>query len=80
MERNLDNRIEVMTPIFDLDIQAELNHFLQAHWDDTYSSFSLNADTFNQSLKTGEKEENRAQIDLYRWYKDKLIQAEAVEV
>jgi polyphosphate kinase len=79
MERNLDNRIEVMTPIFDLDLQAELNHFLQAHWDDTYSSFSLNSDTFNQSLQTGENEEYRAQRNLYRWYKDKLIQAEAVE-
>jgi polyphosphate kinase len=70
MERNLDNRIEVMTPVFDPGIQAELDRFLQLHWEDTYASFSLESNTFNRSLQTGESEEPRAQQDIYRWYRD----------
>lgn len=73
MERNLDNRIEVTTPVYDPAIQAELDYFLQAHWADTYSSFSLESETFNQSLQTGETDEPRAQRDIYRWYRQKVL-------
>lgn len=72
MERNLDNRIEVMVPVYSKEIQAELDYFLQAHWEDTYSSFDLSETDFNRRLQTGEPGEKRAQQDLYQWYKAQL--------
>ncbi len=72
MERNLDTRIEVMVPVFSKDIQDELEQFLNAHWEDTASSFSLEEARFNQRLMTGMPGENRAQRDLYEWYRAKL--------
>jgi polyphosphate kinase len=70
MGRNLDNRIEVMTPVYDPLVQVELDHFLEAHWQDTYASFSLETRSFNASLQTGGEGECRAQQDLYRWYRE----------
>lgn len=72
MERNLDNRIEVMVPIYSKEIQEELSFFLDAHWKDTYSSFALDSQHFNQKLQTGEEGEARAQKDIYQWYEKQL--------
>ena len=71
MERNLDTRIEVMVPMYNNDIQQELELFLQAHWQDTASSFSLLEDSFNQRLGSGDPDERRAQRDLYHLYAQK---------
>lgn len=71
MERNLDTRIEVMVPLYNKDIQQELELFLQAHWQDTASSFSLLEDSFNQRLGSGDPDERRAQRDLYHLYAQK---------
>lgn len=48
MERNLDTRIEVMVPVYSKEIQDEIEIFLKAHWEDTYSSFSIEQNTYNQ--------------------------------
>jgi Polyphosphate kinase len=72
MERNLDTRIEVMVPVYSKEIQSELEVFLVYHWNDTYSSFSLQEHIFNQPLNTGEEGQNRAQRDLYTWYASRL--------
>mgnify|MGYP001104333468 CR=1 FL=1 len=69
MERNLDTRIEVMVPLYNKEIQQELEVFLDAHWKDTASSFSLQESSFNQKLSTGDPGEKRAQRDLYQYYK-----------
>jgi polyphosphate kinase len=41
MPRNLDHRVEVVTPIEDAAIQAELSSTLEALWRDTATSFEL---------------------------------------
>jgi polyphosphate kinase len=41
MPRNLDHRVEVVTPIEDLALQAELSSTLEALWRDTTTSFEL---------------------------------------
>ncbi|MCF7953386.1 MAG: polyphosphate kinase 1 [Spirochaetales bacterium] len=69
MVRNLDNRIEVMAPIYDADLKNELDQYLEYHLRDTYSSFSLNTNTFNVPLQRGTPDETRAQRDLYLLYK-----------
>jgi polyphosphate kinase len=43
MPRNLDHRVEVVTPIEDLAMQAELASTFEALWRDTASSFELDA-------------------------------------
>jgi polyphosphate kinase len=43
MPRNLDHRVEVVTPIEDETIQAELSATIEALWRDTASSFELDA-------------------------------------
>jgi polyphosphate kinase len=43
MPRNLDHRVEVVTPIEDLSLQGELAATLDALWRDTESSFELGA-------------------------------------
>jgi polyphosphate kinase len=43
MPRNLDHRVEVVTPIEDVALQAELIATLDALWRDTESSFELDA-------------------------------------
>ena len=41
MPRNLDHRVEVVTPIEDLALQAELSSTFEALWRDTATSFEL---------------------------------------
>ena len=43
MPRNLDHRVEVVTPIEDVAIQAELVSTFEALWRDTATSFELDA-------------------------------------
>jgi len=43
MPRNLDHRVEVLTPVEDPTLQAELAATLEALWRDTGSSFELDA-------------------------------------
>ena len=43
MPRNLDHRVEVVTPIEDVALQAELASTFEALWRDTATSFELDA-------------------------------------
>ncbi|MBI9102576.1 MAG: polyphosphate kinase 1 [Spirochaetales bacterium] len=75
MVRNLDNRIEVLVPLYDKSIRKEIEHFLNVHMTDTCSSFSIHSSSFNQPLmmegdyREGVKCKVRAQQDLYNFYR-----------
>ena len=43
MPRNLDHRVELVTPIEDIALQAELSSTFEALWRDTAASFELDA-------------------------------------
>jgi polyphosphate kinase len=43
MPRNLDHRVEVVTPVEDLALQAELSSTFEALWRDNANSFELEA-------------------------------------
>jgi polyphosphate kinase len=43
MPRNLDHRVEVVTPVEDVALQAEIAATLEALWRDTASSFELDS-------------------------------------
>jgi polyphosphate kinase len=72
MVRNLDNRIEVTTPIFDKDIQKELKEMLMIQLRDNTKARIIDKNDENKYVsKEGAKV--RAQIDLYDYLKEKHI-------
>ncbi len=63
MRRNLDRRIEAITPIEDLKLKSQLHNLLKTYIDDNYYSWLMNPDgSYKKSSE--EKLSNRSQFDL----------------
>ena len=60
MPRNLDHRVEVVTPVEDLALQAELASTFEALWRDTTSSFELDASGTWQRVQPKKDERPRS--------------------
>lgn len=75
MTRNLDRRVEVLTPIFDHDIQATLRTVFNIQWNDNVKARDLACQDDNAYVchNVG-TEPQRSQLALYDYYK---AQAEA---
>ena len=73
MIRNLDNRIEVTTPILDKDIQKELRDMLQIQLSDNTKARLIDKDMHNQYYVDG-KEPVRAQINIHHYLLNKHTQ------
>jgi polyphosphate kinase len=69
MQRNLDHRIEVTTPISDPRIKEQLWTMLQIQLRDNTKARLISADNINQYRKTGEEKSTRAQFEIYDYYK-----------
>ena len=65
MRRNLDRRIEAVTPIEDIKLKSQLYNLLQIYIDDNYYSWVMNKDG-GYEKKTADSNLNRSQIDLTR--------------
>ena len=65
MRRNLDRRIEAVTPIEDLKLKSQLYDLLQTYIDDNYYSWIMNKDGIYEK-KEGDSNSNRSQIDLIK--------------
>ena len=63
MRRNLDRRIEAVTPIEDLKLKSQLYDLLQTYINDNYFSWEMNKDG-NYEKKSENSNSNRSQIDL----------------
>ena len=70
MPRNLDRRVEVLSPVLDPQLIAELEHFLDEHLQDSYSSFTIDAVENNRLLRKPDVTGERAQVALYGYYRD----------
>jgi polyphosphate kinase len=70
MERNLDYRIEVATPIFDPRIQAEITEIFEYQWRGTVKSRWISSDMKNEYRRT-EGPPFHAQQNLYTKYSEK---------
>jgi len=58
MKRNLEARVEVVTPIEDADLQAQLREMLNAQLENTRSGWEMDADGhYTQRQPTGDKEQ-----------------------
>ena len=66
MIRNLDNRVEVAAPIYDPDIQKELDAFFEIQWRDNTKARHLSEEKINKMRRTKERKKCRAQSDIYR--------------
>ena len=65
MRRNLDRRIEAVTPIEDIKLKSQLYKLLQIYIDDNYYSWVMNQDGVYEKKKE-DSNLNRSQIDLIK--------------
>ncbi len=80
MIRNLDNRIEVATPVYDENVRRELKEFMEIQLRDRVKSRIINAAQDNPYRRDKDGTALRAQEEHYRVLKDKLksLRQEAV--
>lgn len=71
MGRNLDNRLEVTTPIYDKRIQSEIQHYLQAQLNDNVKSRSVDKELSNAYARTDEHRSFNSQVEVYKDYVSK---------
>lgn len=69
MVRNLDNRIEVATPIYDKDIQQELKKMLNIQVNDNVKARTLEKSKLNHYKRRNSKNPVRTQLDIYDFLK-----------
>ena len=72
MVRNLDRRIEVTCPIYDREIQKELKDLINIQLNDNVKARVINEEQDNVYLKSKSKRKLRSQIELYKYYQNKL--------
>ena len=65
MRRNLDRRIEAITPIEDSELKSQIKALLQTYVKDDYFSWIMNEDGSYAKYKL-DKADNRSQIDLIK--------------
>ena len=65
MRRNLDRRIEAVTPIEDLKLKSQLYDLLQTYINDNYYSWIMNKDGIYEK-KEEDANSNRSQIDIMK--------------
>jgi len=63
MRRNLDRRIEAVTPIEDSELKSQLKTLLQTYIQDDYFSWIMKEDGCYAKY-TSDSADNRSQIDL----------------
>jgi len=70
MTRNLDRRIEVAVPIYDLKLQKRLNDLINIQLSDNVKSRLLSQGQINEFRKTKEKKKTRSQEVFYEYLKN----------
>lgn len=72
MTRNLDDRVEVSCPIYDVDIKKELIEVFNIAWRGNVKA-RLHSESLNNEYKPREKNKKfRAQIETYNYYRNKI--------
>ena len=75
MPRNLDRRIEVMTPVDDPEIKKELLRIIDAGLRDNVSARVIDGTGSNHIHVTEDKTPFRSQTELYRHYKNQVLES-----
>ena len=72
MPRNLDTRVEVLCPVYDLNIQKELWDMIQFQLADNVKARHLDAERYNQYKKNDEDDIVDSQQCVYNYFAAKL--------
>jgi polyphosphate kinase len=72
MERNLDRRIEVATPILSKTLQENIQFLFDTQWNDNVKARIIDKKQKNSFRPKIGKEEHNAQEELYNYYKNKV--------
>jgi polyphosphate kinase len=72
MSRNLDYRIEVACPVYDSQVQKEINDFFSMQMKGNVKARLINGDRNNTHSKIKAEKPFRAQYEIYNYYKNKL--------
>jgi polyphosphate kinase len=68
LPRNLDSRFEIVCPVEDKKLQAELEHYMQLQWKDVVKARVLDKKLSNPSRHGGKKARaTRAQHTIREW-------------
>jgi len=67
MTRNLDNRIEVLCPIYNVDIKKQINDIFNLQFNDNVKARVIDKRFQNKYQKTKAKTTNRSQIEIYNY-------------
>jgi polyphosphate kinase len=71
MTRNLDKRVELTCPVYDLELQQELDDTFEISWKDNVKARDLSSK--NQiTYRKNDESPTRSQFATYEYYKDKL--------
>ena len=70
MPRNLDNRVEVVAPVYDPAIKADLARVIDYGLRDTMQGRIVDGRGRNEPWTTGEESPFRSQEELYKYYKE----------
>tara|TARA_B100000963_G_scaffold17560_1_gene13454 strand:+ start:6002 stop:8062 length:2061 start_codon:yes stop_codon:yes gene_type:complete len=69
MTRNIENRVEVATPIYDLNLQQQIIDVFDITWNDNVKARRINGYTQNQLIRNN-KSPVRSQLDIYEYYRN----------
>ena len=70
MTRNIENRVEVATPIYDTSLQKEIIDVFEIIWNDNIKGRRLNYERQNEFIMN-KKKPTRSQFEIYEYYKNK---------
>mgnify|MGYP001470000814 FL=1 len=68
MTRNIENRVEVAVPIYDVRLQRQIKDVFDIIWNDNIKARRLNGPNQNAFVKNNLKA-NRSQFEIYEYYK-----------
>ncbi len=71
MVRNLDRRIELTCPIYDVSLRAEIDDYWDIQWQDNVKARIIDPKQKNQYKKAKGEKEIRAQYAMHTYYKKK---------
>lgn len=70
MTRNMDNRVEIGCPIYDVDNKNRILDILNIQWRDTVKARIIDAEQTNKYVKRGNRKQLRSQVEIYNYLKD----------
>ena len=71
MVRNFDHRFEVVTPVYDKQMQEEIMDMFNIQWADNVKARLVNVEPINQYRKTDSTKPVRSQIEIYKYLKER---------